>query len=270
VIIIDVTNRKGGVGKSTVSVHLAAGLATHGYSIGLVDTDSQGHAGLMLGMPESDGLFDLLINKRPLANCILPVPSEQFSTADIPAQGALYMVPSSVHTYKIPHMLNADESFLFLQKMEEFGNAYSLDAIIVDTAPTMSLFDGSIYLAADAYIYVTEAERMSLDGVVTAVDQMQRFNQQRKQYLGRESSILGIVPNKMRSTLVHKHNLDALVDQFGDLVWPSLGLRTLWTEASNLNQTVFTYAPSGQEAKDAWAVVKKTEQALWPSTEKQR
>ena len=42
-MIIAVTNRKGGVGKSTIASHIAAGLATKGYYVGLVDTDSQGN-----------------------------------------------------------------------------------------------------------------------------------------------------------------------------------------------------------------------------------
>lgn len=257
--IVIVCNRKGGVGKTTWTIHIAAGLAQKGRRVGLVDTDSQGHAGLMLNMPESDGLFQVLIEKAPLEECVLSMPT---------GNGSLHLLPSSARTYKIPYMLNPDESFLFLQKMEEFAALCSLDVILVDTAPTMSLFDGAIYLAADGYIYVTEPERLSLDGVMVAVDQMQRFSAQRRQYLNRESSILGIIPNKVRQTLVHRRNIEALRDHFGDLVWQPVTLRTMWAEASNLNQTIYDYAPNGPEAEDATRIVGAVENALW-QTEKQ-
>lgn len=266
--VICVSNRKGGVGKTTISVHMAAGLAAIGYNVGLIDTDSQGHSGLMLGLPEMDGLFAALVDKRPLADCVVPVPAASYSTQDTPSKGNLYVLPSADRTYKIPHMLQNDETFLFFDTVEQMVNDYALDVVVIDTSPTMSMFDGAIYLAADSYLYVTECERLALDGVVTAVDQMQRFVVQRKKHLHRDSSIMGILPNKVRNTLVHQANVEKLQQEFGDLVWPTVKMRTLWTESSNMGQTVFTYAPTGQEAADAWKIAERVQGALWPTTAK--
>jgi chromosome partitioning protein len=268
--IVAVTNRKGGVGKSTIATHISAGLATMGYNVGLVDTDSQGHCSLMMGMPEENGLFNLLIEKRPMQQAVRLIPPEHYSTADHPSTGNLYLIPSSDRTYQIPHMLKPDESFLFLQTMEQFAESYSLDVIIIDTNPTMSLFDGAIYLAADGYIYVTECERLSFDGIQKAIEQMERFGTQRRQYLGRESRILGIIPNKLRAdTRNHRHNISKLAEVFPGLVWTPLILRTVWTEATNAEELVYTYAPTGQEADDAWRIVEKLAKALqaWQTAE---
>lgn len=269
--IIAVTNRKGGVGKSTMSTHIAAGMATLGYNVAIVDTDSQGHAGLMLGMPEENGLYELLIGKRPIDEVVRLVPVEQYSTADAPSKGNLYLLPSSSYTYKIPLELQQDESFLFLEKMEEMAEAYNLDIIIIDTNPTLSLFDGAVYMAADGYIYVTECERLSFDGVQSAIDQMMRFSRQRMKYLHRESKVLGIIPNKMRAgTQIHRHNITMLAEHFPGMVWPPVTLRTIWTEASNAQELVYRYAPSGQEARDAWSIVKRSLESLqaWQAEEK--
>ncbi|MEL6307901.1 MAG: ParA family protein [Chloroflexota bacterium] len=259
--IIAVTNRKGGVGKSTMSSHIAAGLAHKGYNIGLIDTDSQGHGGMMVGMRPADSLFDLLIQKKSLEDVVRLVPRENYTTND--ESGTLLLIPSAERTYQIPYMLQQDESFLFLEKMEEFAERGKLDYIIIDTNPSLSLFDGSIYLAADAFVYVTECETMSMQGVRKAFEQMKRFGAQRQKYLNRESRILGILPNKFRNkTLIHQRNVDALRDTFGDLVWEPVTLRTIWTEASNFFQPVFMIAPESNAAADAMRIVNSTERSL--------
>lgn len=276
-MIITVTNRKGGVGKSTMSAHIAAGLATIGYNVALVDTDSQGHAAALLGMAEEDGLYSLLIDKVPAEQVLREVPQQQYMTGDplsegilkslereaMPSPGRLYLVPSSAFTYRIPYLLEPTETFLFLSKMESIKTAYSLDVIIIDTSPTLSLFDGAIYLAADGVLYVTECEMLSFDGVAKAMSQMESFASQRQQYLQRDSRVIGIIPNKMRArTRLHRHNIRLLGEAFPGKVWAPVILGTIWTEATNSRELVYTYAPSGQEAADAWAIVKRTEQEV--------
>jgi chromosome partitioning protein len=264
--IVAVTNRKGGVGKSTMSTHIAAGLAAAGLKVGLVDTDSQGHAGLMLGMPDENGLYSALIEKKPLNEVVRLVDPERYMPPDTPAAGALYLLPSSDRTYKIPFELGQEENFLFLETLEAMGEWLNLDVIFIDTNPTMNLFDGSIYLAADAYIYVTECERLSLDGVQSAITQMTRFGKQRQKYLGRRSDILGVIPNKFRAnTQVHRMNISAVAEALPGKVWSPVTLRTAWVEAANLQEMIYRYAPTGQESRDAWKVVTKTMEALgWP------
>ncbi len=102
-----------------------------------------------------------------------------------------------------------------------------------------------------------------MEGVQSAVDQMTRAKQQREKYLHRASRIMGIIPNKMRpSTTVHRINISLIAEAFPGLVWSPVTQRTAWVEAANMQETIFRYAPEGQEARDAWAVVKKTMEAL--------
>ena len=75
---IAVANRKGGVGKSTVSVHVAAGLATRGHNVLLVDSDPQGHAGFSLGIPPQPGLFNLLVEKKEFQEVVRSIPPAAF------------------------------------------------------------------------------------------------------------------------------------------------------------------------------------------------
>jgi len=267
--IIAVTNRKGGVGKSTMSTHIAAGLALSGLNVGIVDTDSQGHAGLMLGQADENGLYAALIEKKPMEQVARLIPQERYVPEGSQyAGGNLWLLPSSDRTYRIPYELQQDENFLFLETLEQFAEWGKLDVILIDTNPTLSLFDGAVWLAADGYIYVTECERLSIDGIQGAIEQMTRINRQRAKYLNRESKILGIIPNKMRpSTTVHRMNISAIAEAYPGLVWTPVTLRTAWVEAANLQEMIYRYAPAGQEARDAWAIVNKTGEALggWPT-----
>lgn len=266
--IIAVTNRKGGVGKSTIATHIAAGLAAKGLRVGLVDTDSQGHAGLMLGMPESNGLYNVMVNHHSLEDELVIVPAEKYS-GDPSNGGALWLLPSSGMTYKIPFELQEQDAFAFLETMERFGDLHGLDVILVDTNPTMSMFDASVLTATDGFIYVTEAEKMSFDGVTDALAQMRRFERTRKKYLNRDTRIVGIVPNKLRpSTVVHRENLRELATHFGDLVWTPLMLSVNWVMASQLQEPVFISAPDTDAARDAWRMVERTRKAVesWQTT----
>lgn len=267
--IIAVTNRKGGVGKSTMTTHIAAGLALAGLDVGIVDTDSQGHAGLMLKQADENGLYDVLIREQSINDTVRLIDPQLYAPdgQELYA-GHLWLLPSSDLTYRIPHELSADKHFLFLETLETFAEQKALDVILIDTSPTLSLFDGAIWLAADAYIYVTECERMSFDGIQSAISQMRNVNRQREKYLNRSSQILGIIPNKMRpNTMVHRSNIAALAEAYPGLVWPPVTLRTAWVEATNMQEMIYRYAPNGQERRDADALCVKTMEATgWHPT----
>ena len=262
--IISVTNRKGGVGKSTMAATIGAGLAMAGLRVCIVDTDSQGHVSLMLAMPDENGLYNALINKQHLPQVVREVAPSAYLPDGYETTGALFLLPSSDLTYKIPLELQADETFLFLETMETLGEMYGLDAIIIDTNPSLSLFDGSIYMATDGYIYVTECERLSIDGIQTAIQHMTSLNKTRARFLNRRSEIVGIIPNKFRAnTVLHRTNIEQIAAAYPGIVWPPVSLRTAWGEASNFQIPIFKYAAmvSGKEShqavQDASAVVNR-------------
>jgi chromosome partitioning protein len=262
-MIITITNRKGGVGKSTIATNLAAGLATKGYRIGVVDTDSQGHAALIFSMPETNGLYNVMVGKQPLEQWVWQVPPQHYAVGDHPSQGALYLLPSSDQTYKIPAELQQHEAFLFLETLEAMAAQYQLHHIIIDTNPTMTMFDGAVYMASDAYLYVTECARLSMDGVARAVQQMLQMRASRERFLGRETRILGILPNKFRvNTLNHRENVAALAQHFPGDVWTPIRLKTVYEKSQEELKPVFVFAPTSNEANDMWALVEHAEGVL--------
>ncbi len=266
--IICVTNRKGGVGKTTMATHLAAGLATKGARVGLIDTDSQGHCALMFGVQQSNGLFKVMIEGSPLQDEVLGIPHEIYSPQDQPAQGALFLLPGYDKTYKIPHELEPSEIFLFYEMVHDFAELAQLDYVIIDSQPTMSQLDGSIYLAVDAFLYVTECEVLSIAGLQEVIMQMRKFSKQRQKRLGKETRIAGIIPNKYRTnTLTHQVNVGELGQMFGmfkdgGMVLSPMRLLTAWTQAANERVPMFVYEPTSEAAADAWRIVRSVEERV--------
>ncbi|MDZ4671145.1 MAG: ParA family protein [Phototrophicales bacterium] len=257
--IVAIANRKGGVGKSTVSVHIATGLASKGHNVLLVDTDPQGHAGYSLGIAPQPGLFNLLVDKKDFQDVLRPVPASAFSVPDHPASGRLFVLPSDEKTGVIP--LLEKNPFAFLSRLDELQKAF--DYVIIDTAPTTTMFDGAVYMAARAFVYVTECEALSFDGLKRGLDQIREFEGRRADYNLPPNRILGIIPNKFRAkTENHERNLRYVQDAFSGLVWDAIPLRTVFSEATNFKQAVFAYAPTSYEAKVMWALVERFEKEI--------
>ncbi|HLY28471.1 MAG TPA: ParA family protein [Aggregatilineales bacterium] len=261
---IAVANRKGGTGKTTISSHLAGALAHRGYTVCLIDTDPQGHAALTVGLRKEPGLYNLLIENANFSDVLRQINPNAISVPDNAPQGHLFLLPSDERTQAIPVM--DKNPFNLAQRLEELENQF--DYVIIDTAPTISLFDGTIYLAVEAILYVTECETLSLDGLKSGIKQITDFAPSRLKNSLPKIEVLGIVPNKYREkTATHVANLRAVQEKFGDLVWEPIALRTILPEATTAGKLVFSLAPSSDAAAAMWDIADRFERAVetWQS-----
>lgn len=257
---IVVTNRKGGVGKTTTSTHLAGGLAMLGYRVALVDTDPQGHVASCFGMPKEDGLATILIDEdATFAQVMRQIPPEKYTAPGWSMDTHLYLLPSDKGTAMIP--VKQSSPFRFRRVLRDMADLLQLDYIIVDTGPSNSMFDGSVNLAADYVLIVTECAALSFDGVSETVNELMKLNRDNEEYRTDDVKVLGIVPNKARfSTNNHRDNIKILADEFGrEMIWKPITLQTVVETAMEFGKLVYPYAPYGQAFKDAWLLV---EQAL--------
>jgi chromosome partitioning protein len=257
--VIGVGQRKGGVGKTLIATHLAGGWANKGYKVCLIDTDSQGDAGRVLGLAAQDNLYKFLVEDAPLAEVVTPVPVANYTTPDHPTTGALFVLQSSSRTYAIPSV--QDNPFRLQERMEEISELF--DIVVIDTAPTLSALDAFIYLATDYWVYVTQCEVLSAAGLADGIQYLHRFSKHRQQ----PQHLLGIVPNMMRAnTANHRANLELIVEAYGARVWSPVMQRTRWSECAGAGQLIYAYAPTSYEAREAWRLVENAEKAVQHAT----
>lgn len=247
--VIEVVAHKGGVTKTTLAAHLAAGLAARGQRVLAIDTDSQGDLAKVLGMQPADDLYAWLVDKAAPESVVQYVPNEVYSTMDEPSKGELYLLRSSVQTWSIP--VKERDPFVMSERIAEIAGVF--DTIVIDTAPTLSMLDSAVYLAGDKFLLATECEFLSMSGVHDTMAQIEKFGARRQQYnIGKASSVMGIKPNKFQArTRNHRANIALLELDFPGRVWTPITHGTKWSEAQNFARLIWAYAPGGREAREA-------------------
>lgn len=253
---ITVANRKGGVGKTTVSTHLAAGLSLLGLRVGLIDIDPQGHCASALGLPKANSLYELMTNEGKFSDWVIAVPHETYAVPGWEQPAQMVLIPSDKLTARIPGT-DGVSVFTFRRMVREFAALYDLEYVIIDTSPSNTLFDDSISLASDHFLYVTEVAALSFDGLNEATRELHATNRDIAEYRDTAIGMLGIIPNKLRAnTNNHRDNIRILAEQFGrDAIWSPITLRTVWESAFEYGRLVYAYEPFGVEFKDALTIV---------------
>ncbi len=250
--VITSANEKGGVGKTTTAVNIAAGLAARGKKVLLVDAEEQGHATLSLGIKKYPGIYDLLVRDAAFANVITAIDPAKYGGTGQSNLSNLYLIGSNVETRNIANSIS--NAWVLADRLAELETMF--EYVLIDTAPTPSLLHGAIYLATNYILYPTECEHLSFDGLTESLNRLQasrRLNNTQVQ-------IAGIIPNKFRaSTLEHQENLDVLRREFGDLVWPPISQSIVWSEAVSYALPVFVHAPNHDAALAAWELVDRIE-----------
>lgn len=253
--VITLLNEKGGVGKTTLATHLAAGLAVSGLKVMLIDADPQGHATLTFGLKKEAGLLNLLVNEWDFDEVLRVPDPANYRLPDRELTGKLYVIPSDTGTRAIPGAL--EDVTLLSTRLQEVAD--DIDVVVFDTPPTPSLLHSSIYLATDGIIYPTECESFALDGLAMSVNRRQNFDPLRQQISRHPIEIVGIVPNKYeRNTVLHNEHLKVLLKAFGDQVWFPIAKRTSWREAAAARKMIWTIGPESKAAADAIKLVNRT------------
>jgi chromosome partitioning protein len=229
--IIAIANQKGGVGKTTLTVHLAAYLAAQGYRAVVVDCDPQGNASswVLGGDTTQDGLFQLLVVCRPAVALAQEVGEWGFR------------ILSGNH--------RTGDAFVFLAATgKPFDTvaqmlrplAAEADYLLVDMPPSKGAGFRETLFAADWVLVPTQLERLSLEGVAFMSQTCGELVRER----GHGPRLLGVVPNMARrQTIEHRAQMDELVAAFGAIVWPPIPLSVRVAEACAFGTTLFKHAP---------------------------
>ena len=259
---ITLLNEKGGVGKTTSAVTVAAGLAIEGARVLLIDTDPQAHATASLRMKKFDGLVRLLAQDAAWNDVTFKVDTDVWAGGGYSPRGSLHVVPSHMNTRALPMMLN-DNFELMAERLQELER--EVDVVVFDTSPTPSVIHGIVYIASDHILFPTECEYLSMDGLASSYKNMQAGNKARARFGIDPIGLLGILPTKYEDrTNNHRGNLRRIVENFGEgMVWEPVAKRTIWRTASQRGQSIFAFAADHPAEKEAWVMVKHVITGVW-------
>ncbi|UCF67387.1 MAG: ParA family protein [Acidobacteriota bacterium] len=231
---IAVVQAKGGVGKSTVAVHLACGLADGGRETILIDLDPSRGASECLGVESERGrvdLWDVLNGRAELLQAVVPVPGVS----------KLRVVPHGVASYEA-----LMRSLLRLRVVLAPLRRSNVEYVILDTPPSWSPSTARALAAADEALAVTEPRTLSLQALG---DQMRLIEETR----ARDNPalrLLGIVPNRVMRTRLARSSIDHLRASYPGRVLPSIRESARIAECPQYRMPVSRYAPQSAAAHD--------------------
>ena len=238
--IIAIANQKGGVGKTTTTINLAAALVEEGVRVLLVDLDPQGNASTGLGIDQRDyTTYDLLVDDVQLDDVIQMVDQE-----------GLGIIPATVDLSSADMELMANEkrSFLLHDALRQPAmDKFDWDYILIDCPPSLNLLTVNAMVASHSVMIPLQSEFFALEGL----SQLMLTVREVRQTANPELRIEGVVLTMFdaRNNLSQQVEEDAR-DNLGDLVYATRIPRNVRVpEAPSFAQPVLQYDPNSKGAE---------------------
>ncbi|MGL4624765.1 MAG: ParA family protein [Culicoidibacterales bacterium] len=194
--VIAVTNQKGGVGKTTSTVNMAASLGVLGHKVLMIDMDPQGNATTGLGINKADlqsCIYTVLVDEIPIEEAVIQTPFQN-----------LWVVPATINLSGVDLELASvigRESRL-KQAIEDMQQEF--DYVLIDCPPSLGLLTLNALTVSNSIIVPIQAEYYALEGLTQLLNTIRLA----QRHLNKELVIEGIV-----LTMVNKTNLSAEVEQ---------------------------------------------------------
>ncbi len=233
-------NHKGGTGKTTTSVSLAAGLAARGLRVLLVDTDSQGNVSVSLGMQGERSLYHVLVmGIRPQSAIVTVRPNlDLIGANETLAAAELYLAGRQTRDRVLK------------DRLASVNDLY--DVVLVDCSPSLSLMNQNALVYADGILVPVACDFLSLVGVRQVIKTVKNVNS----LLHHPVQIHGVLPTFYDGRArICRDAVETLKDHFGDRCLVPIRSTTKVKEAPSQGKTLFEYAPESHAAQDYMRIV---------------
>ncbi len=237
--ILAIANQKGGVGKTTTAVNLAAALGVLEKKVLLVDADPQANATSAIGFsitPEQPGVYELILQSVEISKTIIKTKSPNVK-----------LIPSHINLVGAEiELINKNKREFMLKKgLEKIYDNY--DFIIIDCAPSLGLITLNALTAADSVIIPIQCEYFALEGLGKLLNTIKSVQKTHNQLLDIEGLLLTMYDVRLR---LSNQVVEEVKKHFGKMAFRTIIQRNIkLSEAPSFGEDIISYDASSRGAK---------------------